>query len=110
MVSFARGTRGGDDGKKLILFPNPGGGSNELGLKYGVLRPCSAVGLTTISADDDLEVGMDCSVWNWSDLRNAKETRGHLPASERIVEGRVCSGGSEDRVISSLVPGLCRDM
>lgn len=53
---------------------------------------------------------MECSVWNWNGLRNAKGSHGHLMASEKTVEGRVCSGGSEDRVISSLVPGLCRDM
>jgi hypothetical protein len=110
VVSSAHGTPGGDDGKKMVLCPILGGGDSELGLKRGVLRTCSAVGLTTISADDDLEVGMDCSVWNWDGLGNAKGSHGYLMASEKTVEGRVCSGGSEDRVISSLVPGLCRDM
>jgi hypothetical protein len=94
----------------MVLCPIPGGDGTERGLKDGVLWTCSVVGLTTTSVDDDLEWDRDCNVWNWKGLRNAIGSHGHLMASEKIVEGRVCSGGNVDRVIFSLVPGLYRGM
>jgi len=109
VVLSARGTPDAGDGKRMVPCPIHAGG-NELGLKYVVLWTCIVFGLRTISADDDLEVDMDCTVWNWKGLRNATGSHDHLRASEWIAERRACSDGDVDRVISSLVPGLCRDV